>query len=174
MHGALAFGIAAVLSGCGGGGADLTHPGEWFSGFGKPSSTSGMGSDVGFTVSRTGPARVAPGPVPPTELIGADGGCAGMPAPAPETAGAAPAPALSGQGITLAMTECQLVSVAGRPDHVDIGAAAGERRVVLTYNAGQHPGTYTFEAGRLKVINATPVEPKPQPRKRTRSRRKPS
>jgi hypothetical protein len=70
--------------------------------------------------------------------------------------------------IALGMTECQAVRRAGNPSHVAISAAeSGERRVVLTYLAGPWPGIYTFDAGRLKVVDAAPVqERKPEPKKK--------
>jgi hypothetical protein len=54
------------------------------------------------------------------------------------------------RGIALAMTECQVVSVAGYTDRVEIGAnERGERTVTLTYLSGDRPGTYRFRGGRL-------------------------
>ena len=61
-------------------------------------------------------------------------------------------------GIALGMTECEVVRRAGLPDNVNIGAGEkGERKVVLTYLSGTWPGIYTFDAGRLKVIDRAPV-----------------
>jgi len=131
------------------------------------------------------------GPVGAEDLVGADGLCAAnsaeaapvQAAPAATTAsapatgtgfdgglqtgpGAGPAAAPPVVGaIALGMTECQAVRRAGNPTHVAISAAEnGERRVVLTYLAGPWPGIYTFDSGRLKVIDAAPVqEKKPEP-----------
>jgi hypothetical protein len=71
-------------------------------------------------------------------------------------------------GISLGMTECQVVSHAGHPSQVDIGADdRGDRKTVLTYMSGPWPGMYTFQAGRLKVVDrvAAPEQPKPTKRK---------
>jgi hypothetical protein len=71
-------------------------------------------------------------------------------------------------GISLGMTECQVVSHAGQPGQVNIGADdRGDRKVVLTYVNGPWPGIYTFAAGRLKVVDrvAVPEQPKPAKKK---------
>lgn len=141
------------------------------------------------------------GPVPPVDLVSAEGLCAPAPAetstpsaptapPAPaHTAaagggtgfegglqagggpGAAAAPVAAG-GIALGMTECQAVRRAGTPSNVAIGAGeGGERKVVVTYLSGQWPGIYTFSSGRLKVIDAAPVSEK-KPAPRKKKRAK--
>jgi hypothetical protein len=70
-------------------------------------------------------------------------------------------PTVSG-GIGLGMTECQTVQRAGSPNNVAISAGdKGERKVVLTYLGGPWPGIYTFNDGRLKVIDRAPEQPKP-------------
>jgi hypothetical protein len=51
--------------------------------------------------------------------------------------------------------------------------------VVLTYLAGPWPGIYTFDSGRLKVVDAAPVqekkpEPKRKPVKRVKTAAKPA
>jgi hypothetical protein len=70
------------------------------------------------------------------------------------------------RGIALAMTECQVVSVAGYTDRVEIGAnERGERTVTLTYLTGERPGIYRFRAGRLvsmERVAEPPVAKKPQ------------
>ena len=76
------------------------------------------------------------------------------------------------------MTECQTVRRAGVPAHVAIsGGEGGARHVVLTYNSGPWPGIYTFDSGRLKVVDEAPdQEKKPGPKKpakRTKTMRKP-
>jgi hypothetical protein len=85
--------------------------------------------------------------------------------------GAPGAPVLG--GIALGMTECQAVRRAGQPSQVSIGAVnKGERKVVLTYLAGPWPGIYTFQSGRLKVIDAVPGELKAdEPKKKKKPRR---
>ena len=73
-------------------------------------------------------------------------------------------------GIALGMTECQAVRRAGQPSQVTIGTAnKGERKVVLTYLGGPWPGIYTFQSGRLKVVDAVPTQLKPvKPKKKPR------
>jgi hypothetical protein len=86
------------------------------------------------------------------------GGLGGLqPEGTPGAAGGAVAGA-----IALGMTECQAVRRAGQPSQVNIGSAAGgERQVVLSYLSGPWPGIYTFQSGRLKVIDAAPSPAKP-------------
>ena len=129
------------------------------------------------------------GPIAPEDLVAADGTCApaaqtaepqpapavtppadravgsaqgagfegGLGAPAP---GGAAAPLLG--GVALGMSECDAVRRAGHPGNVAISAGdKGERRVVLTYLTGPWPGIYTFDSGRLKVIDRAPEPPKP-------------
>ena len=148
-----------ALGGCGGGGGSgfsLTNPSEWFSGS-STTSRPVTGEDAGFTVTQGARAADPTRPVADTDLVAADGACQGALAE-----GASPV-----IGITLAMTECALVSFAGRPDRVDIGAAEGGRRqTVLVYTKGDHPGTYTFQSGRLKIIDPAPAPERPARRGR--------
>jgi hypothetical protein len=98
----------------------------------------------------------------------------------PETgrpAGAAPS-ALPSQvrtgptGIGLQMTECQVVSVAGYTDRVEISAGpGGQRLVTLTYLSGERPGIYRFVNGRLNTMER--VEVPAQPKKPTTTAKKP-
>jgi hypothetical protein len=65
-------------------------------------------------------------------------------------------------GIALGMTECDVVRRAGLPGNINVGAGdKGERKVVLTYLSGTWPGIYTFDGGRLKVVNRAPVPETP-------------
>lgn len=75
-------------------------------------------------------------------------------------------------GISLAMTECDVVRRAGLASNVSIGTGdRGDRKVVLTYLGGTWPGIYTFSAGRLKEISRVPEQAKPAkvtPKKKSR------
>jgi hypothetical protein len=141
--------VVALLGGCGGGtGLDPT---EWVSNFGGDSRNR---VDSGLTVFRA----AAEGPplraINAADLVGADGRCA-----------AAAAEAVPRFGLT--MTECEMVTASGAPDQLDVsGSAIGNRRTVMTYHKGEHPGVYTFVAGRLKVMEEVPGPSKPEPRKR--------
>jgi len=70
------------------------------------------------------------------------------------------------RGISLAMTECQVVSVAGYTDRVEVSAnERGERLVTLTYLSGDRPGIYRFRGGRLASMERVAEPPqakKPQ------------
>ena len=130
------------------------------------------------------------GPLGPEELVSADGQCAAAketvaatPAAVPVSttpangtgfegglqtgAGPAAAPPVTG-GIALGMSECQTVRRAGTPSHVAISAGeGGARHAVLTYNSGPWPGIYTFDSGRLKVVDEAPgQEKKPEAKKK--------
>jgi hypothetical protein len=106
------------------------------------------------------------GPVPPEELVNADGSCAMTAAAPPPTAPDQPvatpvpgAPQVMG-GVALGMSECQVVQRAGSPSNVQVGAgAAGERSVVLTFLNPPWPGIYRFSDGRLKVVERSPAPP---------------
>jgi hypothetical protein len=84
--------------------------------------------------------------------------------PAAGAAGQVPPEVRNGpRGIALAMTECQVMSIAGYTDRVEIGAnARGERTVTLTYLSGDRPGIYHFRNGRLMSMDrvAEPEAPK--------------
>jgi hypothetical protein len=78
-------------------------------------------------------------------------------------------------GIALGMSECQAVRRGGQPSSVNIGTGShGERKVVLTYLGGSWPGIYTFESGRLKVVDAAPVpeRPKTKPKRKYKKKRR--
>lgn len=161
-HGAAAIlAVAALaLGGCGGG--RNLNPTSWFESSGSDSRPV-TGEETGFTVSRGASEASPTRAVTASDLVGADGQCAG---------GSEASSAPPGRGIALAMTECQVVAVAGVPEQVNVGAdAGGERRAVLTYAQGDNAGIYTFVSGRLKVIERLPTPPKPE-RRRSRPRQR--
>jgi len=85
------------------------------------------------------------------------------------TAGGLPPEVRNGpSGISLSMTECQVVAVAGYTDRVEIGGnARGERETTLTYLSGERPGIYRFRGGRL--VSMERVAEAPQPKKPQRA-----
>lgn len=115
------------------------------------------------------PPPAAPPPPPADRPVGTVAGdlasvpmAAGAPPPAnPEGApGQQPGAAPVLGGVALGMTECDVVHRAGMPGNINISAGdKGERKVVLTYLAGAWPGIYTFDAGRLKVVERAPEPP---------------
>src|ERR1043165_7899914 len=70
------------------------------------------------------------------------------------------------RGISIAMTECQVVGIAGYTDRVEVSAnERGERVVTLTYLSGDRPGIYHFRSGRLvsmERVAEPPQAKKPQ------------
>ena len=80
------------------------------------------------------------------------------------------------RGISLAMTECQVMSIAGYTDRVEIGAnPRGERTVTLTYLSGDRPGIYHFRNGRLMAMErvAEPAAPKKPAKTAKAAKKKP-
>jgi hypothetical protein len=103
-------------------------------------------------------------PISPTtavttaDLVNAQGQCSAAPA------------ASSTRGVSLDMTECQVVNVLGQPQSVDYASASGyleQRRLTMTYTAGERPGIYEFSAGRLSSIGRG-NEPQPAVEKKPR------
>jgi hypothetical protein len=98
-------------------------------------------------------------PISPTtaittaDLINAQGQCSAPPA------------ASSMRGVSLDMTECQVVNALGQPQSVDFASASGgsleQRRLAITYTAGERPGIYEFAAGRLTSIGRGNEPPPP-------------
>jgi hypothetical protein len=104
-------------------------------------------------------------PVGSADLVNGQGLCAGA---APATSDAASPPP---RGVSLDMTECEVVRALGQPQTVDFTSQPGDqRRVVMTYKTGERAGIYEFVGGRLTGIergNEPPpaVAKKPQAKK---------
>ncbi len=138
-------------------------------------ANAAVGSIAGDLASAPMPQGPPPAPKPikpanPKRVASATpGGLGGL---MPEGGLGAPGGNVMG-GIALGMTECQTVRRAGQPSQVAIGTAdKGERKVVLTYLAGPLPGVYTFQSGRLKVVDAVPGQLNAdEPKKKKRPRR---
>lgn len=125
------------------------------------------------------------------DLIDASGGCAGQAAPAapqtlnftagpqsgPATPTAAPPQAPGAPvrtGVSLGMTECEVVRALGHTDRVEIAAnERGQRSVTLTYLTGAQPGIYRFVAGQLVSLERAGEAPAPQPVKRKPAKKQP-
>jgi hypothetical protein len=109
-------------------------------------------------------------PVVEADLVGREGQCAAGPGGAP-----AGEPGFLQTGISLQMTECEVVNRAGAPDNIEVGVNdRGERAVALTFVRGPRPGIYRFSAGRLYSIErgpeppaATPARPQRPPAKKS-------
>jgi hypothetical protein len=128
----------------------------------RPDWLSYSGHKEEFTLREAGVA----------DLVGPDGQCTGG-RQEQATDPAAGTPAVV--GISLQMTECDVVGRIGTPDRVDLGSTErGDRSAVLTYTRGVRPGVYRFSGGRLTSIErgaeSAPERPKkaaPQQKKRT-------
>jgi hypothetical protein len=119
-------------------------------------------------------------PITPADLVAPDGSCPIEQGQASgfadsSAAGGAPqaAPPPTG-GISLQMTECDVVRRAGPVEQIDIGAnQRGDRVVTLTYIRGPSPGIYRFTGGRLASIERAPGPP-PAPAKPQKATKKPA
>jgi hypothetical protein len=147
---------ALSLAGCSGLDSSLKDA-EWFN---KPTVFS-------RSMSLETPPLSNTRPVAGTDLISAEGYCAGMAAPADANAltdaSPVPDPAQGSSGIAIGRTECEVARAAGSPDNVAITNEAGRRMTVLTYVRGPRPGIYRFADGRM-VSMERGAEPEPQPR----------
>ena len=139
-----------------------------------PEELVGVDGRCGASVAEAAPAPAAT-PAPPPERpadrpVGSIAGdLASAPMPATTPASAQPNAGLPGQppgapqvtgGIALGMSECDVVRRAGLPGNISIGTGdRGERKVVLTYLTGTWPGIYTFDGGRLKIVERAPEPP---------------
>jgi hypothetical protein len=110
----------------------------------------------------------AEGSIAPAELVDAQGRCVGASAVDPSSA------AVGAKGVSLEMSECEVVRTLGTPQSAEIGGQGGERIALLSYTTGEHAGIYRFASGRLVSIEqgAQPLPPpssatakKPPPRK---------
>lgn len=83
-------------------------------------------------------------PVGPADLVNGQGQCAAAPGGADGAS----------RGVSLDMTECEVVRNLGQPQSVDFTSqgTGDQRRIVLTYRTGDRPGRYEFAGGRLTVI----------------------
>jgi hypothetical protein len=69
-------------------------------------------------------------------------------------------------GISLHMTECEVVRRAGPVEKFEFGSDSRGRLLVLTYLQGPAPGIYRFSGGRLVVIERAPSPAESSPPKR--------
>jgi hypothetical protein len=107
-----------------------------------------------------------------TELVGPDGQCVstGSEGGARQT----PDAALLG-GISLQMTECEVIRRAGAVEKFELGAnERGERSLVLIYSRGPWPGIYRFAGGRLTSIERAPESAAEKAPKASASPKKPA
>jgi len=106
-------------------------------------------------------------PLTAADLVNKEGQCS--------ESSASPAPATLG-GISLRMSECEVVQRAGPVESIELGATErGERLVTLTYLSGPAPGIYRFINGRLISIDRAPTPPEPEkPQKAGKATKKPA
>jgi hypothetical protein len=160
-----ALAIAAALGGCAN--TDFDTQQGWFA-----KRTDWFGRSGGYTYSDLGEQTRQRGPIGPSDLVDAGGGCAPVAVPAqaqPESnnqasgpPGAADSASLLGGGVGLGMTECEVVYRAGQPTAVELGSKpTGERTATLRFAGGPRAGVYRFEAGRLTEMDRVETPPPP-------------
>ncbi len=169
--GLLAAATALGLSGCAN--VDFENTQAWFS-----KRADFFGRSSGYTFSELQDSRQRQKQATANDLVDETGAC---PVPAataapPAGPGVNPGPnppatpvsadpaAVLGGGIALGMTECDVVSRAGRPSNIQIGKAQnGDRLTTLTFNAPPRPGIYRFQSGLLIEMDrvAQPAAPAP-------------
>jgi len=166
--GALAGALAAALALGGCANVDVENKDAWFS---KPFQVVSRGG--GYTFSELQESKARTQPITANDLVAANGSCPPPPAvqqaPAAAAAnqpGSAPAAtdtsALLGGGISLGMSECDVVFRAGAPNAVQIGKNPnGDRTAVVTFSSGPRPGIYHFEAGALMEVERVQTVPAP-------------
>jgi hypothetical protein len=130
--------------------------------FHLPDRTTFLPSNISSYSFPVSPA----GPVAPTELVNAQGLCPGV---APTAASADPLAAV--RGVSLDMTECEVVRRLGAPQAADVTQPRGQRSVVLTYTIGEHAGVYRFADGRLTSIERGEEPPPPADAKKPAARK---
>jgi hypothetical protein len=107
--------------------------------------------------------------ITPADLVDAQGACAG-----------ASAASEGARGVSLDMTECQVVRALGVPEATDITKnTLGDRTVTMTYLGAERAGLYRFVRGRLVSIErapgaAEPERPAKQPSKKQTKKPEPS
>jgi hypothetical protein len=137
--------LASSLGGCGSVMNMMPDPGN----FRLPDRATFVPTraSVNYTISPTKEVTSA-------DMVDAQGQCA-----APAAADGSP------RSVRLDMTECEVVRALGQPQSVDVTSQGGwgtDRRIVMTYKAGERPGIYEFTRGRLSGIERT-EEPAPPP-----------
>lgn len=139
-----------MLAGCNSASDLLSKDADWFSRSGRAFIRN---------VSIETPPLSSDKPVPPDQLVSADGACPGMGGGAnalADGAAGAPTPSTSGT-VALGHTECDVVRGIGAPDNVSLSNnPRGDRVAVVNYSRGQRAGIYTFTAGRLTSIERAP------------------
>jgi len=155
--------LAPLIAGCTSATDMLSKDAEWFS---RP------GRLFIRNVSIDAPPLNPNTPVAADDLVSAEGACPGMAAPGgPSDANAltdgpdgAPAAQPRGGSVALGHTECDVVRGIGAPDSVNLSSnPRGERMAVVTWLRGSRAGIYTFNAGRLSMVERAP-EPAAPPR----------
>lgn len=164
----VALSLAPALAGCGSMSDFNLKDAQWFSGPSIINNRTYSADQGPLTPDR---------PVPPDQLISADGVCPGLaPTEAQALAGndpSAPAAVPPGGKVALGQPECEVARGIGTPDSVNVSAGpSGERVTVLTYMRGPRAGIYRFTSGRLASVERgaePPPEPKRQPKGKKRA-----
>jgi hypothetical protein len=155
--------LAPLIAGCSSASDLMSKDAEWFSRSGRLFIRS---------VSIDAPPLNPNTPVAADDLVSAEGACLGMAAPGgPSDANALtdgpaadPVAQPRGGSVALGHTECDVVRGIGAPDSVNLSSnPRGERMAVVTWLRGPRAGIYTFNGGRLSMVERAP-EPAASPK----------
>lgn len=168
---AILLAAAPLLAACGGLTDFSLKDQEWFA---RPARIFKAGNTSIETPPLTPSKEVTA-----NDLIGADGSCAGMPAPgvpadANASSEASPAaPQAVTAPVALGHTECDVVRAIGAaPDGVNLSNnERGDRVALITWRHGPRPGAYTFTSGRLTAIERVDVPPPEKPARGAKKKR---
>jgi hypothetical protein len=145
-RGAAAFALASGLAACGSVQNMMPDPAN----FRLPDRSTFLPTNSSYSA----PVSTAR-PVGPADLVDGQGQCAGAAAAASDAASAP-------RGVSLEMTECDVVRALGPPQGVDITPQpGGQRSIALKYTTGERAGIYQFVDGRLKDIERGNEPPPP-------------
>ena len=160
--------LAPLLGGCSG--ASLSDfsmkDQEWFQRPGKIFGNRSLALET--------PPLSSDKPVTPEDLISSEGACPGVAPAGPSDANAlqdggqvAAAPVAP---IALGHTECDVARALGSPNSVNLSRnERGDRVANIVYLQGPRPGSYTFTAGRLTMIDRVDVPAPARPAKPAKS-----
>lgn len=166
--------LAPVLGGCSGGagmGEFSLKDQEWFQ---RPSKIFGNRA-LALETPPLSPDK----PVSQDDLISSEGACPGVAPAAPSDANAlqdsGQAAAAPVAPIALGHTECDVARALGTPNSVNLSRnQRGDRVANIVYLQGPRPGSYTFTAGRLTMIDRVDVPAPAKPAKSAKPKRKPA
>ncbi len=163
--------LAPILGGCSGGSlSDFSMKDqEWFQRPGKIFGNRALALET--------PPLSPDKPATPVDLISSEGGCPGVVPTGPSDANAlqdgGPSAVAPVAPIALGHTECDVARALGTPNSVNLSRnERGDRVANIVYLQGPRPGSYTFTAGRLTMIDRVDVPAPAKPAKSAKPKKR--